>query len=152
MIKIKNTKDHQILTDILREEENDYVSWYAAQNPNCTPEILTEILRRGNDDGVSCSAAENPNCPKEMLVEVLRRGKNCYGDSYASGIAATLGHIRAMKKISLESDSFAIIVEDDVRFHVDFNRYLEMCETYMNKRRADILSIGFVNYPTISVT
>jgi hypothetical protein len=72
----RTTTDPKILIDILRRGNNDWVSYYAAQNPNCPPEILAEVLRRGNDDGVSYYAVENPNCPPEILAEVLGRGNN----------------------------------------------------------------------------
>jgi len=39
----RTTTDPQILTNILRREMNDEVSWYAIQNLNCSPEILTEV-------------------------------------------------------------------------------------------------------------
>jgi GR25 family glycosyltransferase involved in LPS biosynthesis len=114
---------------------------------SCSPPRVERLRKAAEKLNLDFVIVDSPLANDE---EVLRRGKNCYRDSYASGIAATIGHIRAMEKIALESDPFAIIVEDDVRFHVNFNWYLEMCETYMNKRRSDILSIGFVNYPIIS--
>ena len=117
----KNTKDHQILTDILREEENDYVSWYAAQNPNCTPEILTEVLRRGNDDGVSCSAAENPNCPKEMLVEVLRRGK----DDTVSWYAAKNPNCPPEARINWMYLTYKIAKEDPTKHIIEYEKIKE---------------------------
>jgi hypothetical protein len=72
----KNTTDHEILAEILRRGNNDYVSWCAASNSNCPPEMLAEVLRRGKDDVVSHNAASNPNCPPEILSEVLRREKD----------------------------------------------------------------------------
>jgi hypothetical protein len=56
-----------VLAEILRRGNDDFVSRYAAKNPNCPPEVLAEVLRRGKDDSVSCCAAENPNCPSEVL-------------------------------------------------------------------------------------
>jgi len=81
----QTTKDPKILTDILRMDKNDWVSYFASSNPNTPPEILTDILRRGKDDDVSRFAASNPNCPPEALTEVLRRGK----DDLISGNAAS---------------------------------------------------------------
>jgi len=114
---------------------------------SCSPSRVKRLKNAAEPLHLDFIVVDSPLANDE---EVLRRGKNCHGGSYASGIAATIGHIRAMEKIALEDDPYAIIVEDDVRFHVDYNRYLEMCETYMNRKRCDILSIGFVNYPKIS--
>ena len=69
----KTTTDSKILVEILRKENDDIVSQYAVQNPNCPPEMLVEVLKRGNNDWVSCYAARNTNCPPEILVEVLKR-------------------------------------------------------------------------------
>ena len=44
---IKNTTDGKVLAEVLRRGNNDDVSQYAADNPNCSSEVLTEILRRG---------------------------------------------------------------------------------------------------------
>jgi len=70
------TTDPQILTNILKKGNNDYVSYYAVSNPNCPPEALIEVLRREKVDSVSRYAAQNPNCPPEALIEALRRGNN----------------------------------------------------------------------------
>jgi len=72
----KDTKDPQILTNILRRGNNDRVSWNAVYNLSCPPETLTEVLRREKNDLVSWYAAQNPNCPPEILTEVLRKGKS----------------------------------------------------------------------------
>jgi len=72
----KTTKDPNILTKILKRNRDDYVSWNAAQNPNCPPEALTEVLKRNNNDVVSWCAVQNPKCPPEILAEVLKRNKN----------------------------------------------------------------------------
>ena len=73
---IKATTDGKILAEVLREGNNDTVSGYAAENPNCPPEVLAEVLRRGKDDYVSVYAVQNPHCPSEALAEVVRRGKD----------------------------------------------------------------------------
>ena len=77
--------------------------------------------------------------------EVIRRGKTCFDrqTSYPTGFAATLGHMRAMKKLVDSGDKYAIIIEDDVRFHKDFDTLLLKCEDYMNNHDFDILTIGF---------
>jgi hypothetical protein len=74
----KTTKDPNILTDILRNGNNDWVSFYAPRNPNCPTEMLVEIsemlveiLKKGNNDGVSNNAAKNPNCPIPELHQWL---------------------------------------------------------------------------------
>jgi len=70
----QTTKDPKILTEILKEGNDNLLSWYAVENPNCPPEALVEVLKRGEDDDLSRYAVENPNCPPEALVEVLKRG------------------------------------------------------------------------------
>ena len=80
----QDTTDPEILTNILRKNNEDEVSWIAAKNPNCPPEALTEVLRIGKNDNVSIYTAKNPNCPPEALAEVLRRGKNDYVSYYAA--------------------------------------------------------------------
>lgn len=79
--------------------------------------------------------------------EVIRRGATCFErkTSYPTGLAATLGHIRAMKQLVEDNQPWGIIIEDDVRFRKDFNeivRYLE--ETITD---ADIVTLGYVNVP-----
>lgn len=90
--------------------------------------------------------------PLGTSEEVQRRGKACMdrGTGYATGIAATLGHIRAMERIAIRDDPLAIIVEDDIRFHRMFKEYIQLAEGYMRTSRVDILSIGFVNFPRIT--
>jgi GR25 family glycosyltransferase involved in LPS biosynthesis len=80
--------------------------------------------------------------------EVVRRGKRCleHSHSYPGGIAATLGHIRAMQSFLKSTDPLAMIVEDDVRFHRDFHRVNKCVERYMLLNpEVDIVSVGFCN-------
>jgi hypothetical protein len=67
-----NTKDPIILRKILEKGNDDVVSHYAAQNPNCPPEALVKILEKGKNDSVSQYAAENPNCPDLARVNWMR--------------------------------------------------------------------------------
>jgi GR25 family glycosyltransferase involved in LPS biosynthesis len=80
--------------------------------------------------------------------EVLRRGKTCFErkTSYPTGLAATLGHIRAMAEFVKTGDPLGIIIEDDVRFRKDFKDVLAIVER--NHQDADIISLGFVNFPS----
>jgi GR25 family glycosyltransferase involved in LPS biosynthesis len=81
--------------------------------------------------------------------EVLHRGRGCfqYG-SYPSGVAATLGHIRAMKEFLKTGDPIAAIAEDDVRFHGNFRDVARRVENYLNVcSDANVISMGFVNLP-----
>jgi len=71
---IENTTDPEILRNILRRENNDTVSQFAALNPNCPPEVLAEVLRRGKDDTVSREAALNPTY-KKYLIKIQRSEK-----------------------------------------------------------------------------
>lgn len=78
--------------------------------------------------------------------EVLRRGKNSleHSESYATGIAATIGHIRAMKSFLKSNDPLAMIVEDDVRFHSAFHHVNRIVERYMLLHpEVGIMSVGF---------
>jgi len=79
--------------------------------------------------------------------EVVRRGKTCFErkTSYPTGLAATLGHIRAMAAFVETGDPLGIIIEDDVRFRKDFKEVVQIVER--NHQDADIVSLGFVNFP-----
>jgi len=71
-----STKDSEILTEILKEGNNDNVSWEAARNTYCPPEILAEILKTGNNNDVSLNAYQNPNCPPEARINwMMKTGK-----------------------------------------------------------------------------
>ena len=63
------TTDAEILSKILSRGKDDYVSRYAAKNPNCPPQVLAEILSKGKDDWISEFAARNPNCPPQALIK-----------------------------------------------------------------------------------
>ena len=114
----KNTKDPKILTDILSKGKDDWVSCFAAENPNTPPEILAEVLRRGKDDWVSQHAAKNTNCPPKALAEVLSKGKD---DDWVSLNAsrnpncppkALIDWMRAIGKIGKEDPKRHIIEYD----------------------------------------
>ncbi len=78
--------------------------------------------------------------------EVVRRGKTCIerNTAYPTGIAATIGHLRAMKRIADSSDRWGIIIEDDVRFRKDFSEIVSRLESLCD---VDVVSLGFVNFP-----
>jgi GR25 family glycosyltransferase involved in LPS biosynthesis len=82
--------------------------------------------------------------------EVVRRGATCFerGTSYPTGCAATLGHIRCMQALVDSGEPLGIIIEDDVRFHKDFNRLVEAVIPHMLSGTTDILSLGYINIPT----
>lgn len=113
---------------------------------SCSPGRVERLTKAAEPLGLDFEVVDSPLASDE---EVQRRGKTCLerGSGYATGIAATIGHIRAMERIASRDDPYAIIVEDDVRFHVMFHTYLAMAEEYMNRSKVDILSIGFVNFP-----
>ncbi len=89
--------------------------------------------------------------PKANDPEVLTRGAVCLETKmgYATGIAATLGHIRAMKQLYDDGAPWGIIIEDDVRFHKRFNEIVAKLESSITD--ADIVSLGFVNFPNGSI-
>jgi GR25 family glycosyltransferase involved in LPS biosynthesis len=90
--------------------------------------------------------------PLKNDPEVLQRGKRCLElkTSYETGIAATLGHIRAMKQLVDDNLDWGIIIEDDVRFHKDFTAITNLLEKTITD--ADIVSLGFVNVPYGEIT
>lgn len=81
--------------------------------------------------------------------EVVRRGATCFErkSSYPTGLAATLGHIRCMQLLVDSGEPLGIIIEDDVRFHKDFNSVVNSMGTYMMEGNTDILSLGYINIP-----
>lgn len=116
----------------------------------CDPNRIERLRNAASSLHLDINGVDSPLFTDE---EVVRRGKRCFekGTAYPSGLAATIGHIRAMQKLVDSGDQFAIIVEDDVRFHRDFNNSLPILEKYMKERDVDILSIGFVNLPSITM-
>jgi GR25 family glycosyltransferase involved in LPS biosynthesis len=116
---------------------------------SCSPGRVERLTKAATTLHLDFEVVESPLGTDE---EVQRRGKTCLerGSGYATGIAATIGHIRAMERIAQRDDPFGIIIEDDVRFHVMFNDYLPMAVEYMVKSKVDILSIGFVNFPRVT--
>ena len=85
--------------------------------------------------------------PKSDDPEVIHRGRTSLETKmgYATGIAATIGHIRAMKQLVEDGSAWGIIIEDDVRFHKDFTRIANILESSVAD--ADIVSLGYVNFP-----
>ena len=85
--------------------------------------------------------------PKADDPEVVYRGRTSLekGMGYPTGIAATIGHIRAMKRLVDDGFAWGVIIEDDVRFHNGFARITEVLETTVTD--ADIVSLGYVNFP-----
>ena len=79
--------------------------------------------------------------------EVLRRGRTCLEQktSYATGIAATIGHLRCMQEFLKTGDPLGIIIEDDVRFRKDFLQMVDRVSKYFYD--VDVISLGYVNIP-----
>ena len=84
VIKAENTKDPNVLMDILEKGKNDYASQRAAKNSICPPDALRMVLKRGENDDVSRYAAENENCPPDVLYEVLKRDKDDIVSEFAA--------------------------------------------------------------------
>jgi GR25 family glycosyltransferase involved in LPS biosynthesis len=80
--------------------------------------------------------------------EVLLRGQECLERkmAYPTGIAATLGHLRAMQLLVDSEEPWGIVIEDDVRFRKDFKKIVARLEAEVDD--ADIISLGFVNFPS----
>lgn len=60
----------------------------------------------------------------------------------AADVACTLSHVRAMKLFLETDDDIAAIVEDDVRFHKDFNPKIEILKQVIRGGGIDVLSFG----------
>jgi GR25 family glycosyltransferase involved in LPS biosynthesis len=118
---------------------------------SCSPPRVERLIEAALPLNLDFEVVDSPLGTDE---EVQRRGKVCLerGTGYATGIAATIGHIRAMERIAARDDPLAIIIEDDVRFHKKFNEYLESCTEYITNHKCDILSLGYVNLPTLYET
>jgi GR25 family glycosyltransferase involved in LPS biosynthesis len=86
--------------------------------------------------------------PIALDEEVQRRGKTLFetNNGYPTGVAATIGHIRAMSKFLETNQPFCVIIEDDVRFHKQYNEKMKILEKFMLENEYDILSIGFCSY------
>jgi len=112
----------------------------------CNEDRMVRLRNAAEPLNLEIVAVQSPLYTEE---EVQRRGKTCFerGTSYPTGMAATLGHIRAMQKFLDSEDEFAMIVEDDVRFHKNFNEYIKTLENYMQTHNVDIFSIGFCSVP-----
>lgn len=113
---------------------------------SCDPERAERLKLAATPLGLDMYVVRSP---WKDDPEVLRRGQGCfqYG-SYPAGVAATLGHIRAMKQFLQTGDPVAAIVEDDVRFHINFRETAERVEKYLlTSSDANVISMGFVNLP-----
>lgn len=79
--------------------------------------------------------------------EVLWRGRRCLEEktSYATGIAATIGHVRCMQEFLKTGDPLGIIIEDDVRFRKDFLEVVDRVSRSFYD--VDVISLGYVNMP-----
>jgi len=86
--------------------------------------------------------------------EVQRRGKELFDNKtgYPTGVAATLGHLRAMKRFLETNEKLCMIVEDDVRFHKNFHEKIRHIQSYMTQTDCNMFSIGFVNIPRSNET
>lgn len=113
---------------------------------SCDPERAERLTLAATPLGLDMYVVRSP---RKDDPEVLWRGQECfqYG-SYPAGVAATLGHIRAMKQFLQTGDPVAAIVEDDVRFHGNFREIAERVEKYLvTSHDANVVSMGFVNLP-----
>jgi len=75
---IDETKDPEILKQVLKDHYTTYSAIRAAQNPNCPPDVLKAIIDKyilttheDNRNIVYYHAIKNPSCPMESLTNVL---------------------------------------------------------------------------------
>lgn len=87
--------------------------------------------------------------PLSTNEEVIERGKKLFelDKSYPTGLAATLGHLKAMRKFVDSQQELSMIIEDDVRFHNNWNNYISIIEEYFKNSNMNVISIGFINLP-----
>jgi GR25 family glycosyltransferase involved in LPS biosynthesis len=115
---------------------------------NCDKGRADRLLNSAAPLGLDIEIVPSPLATDE---EVTRRGKACFerDSAYPTGLAATIGHMRAMSRLVESGESLAMIVEDDVRFHKDFLRRIATLTDYMmsNAADVDILTTGYVNFP-----
>jgi hypothetical protein len=120
----KTTTNPDILKKILERGEADDVSFYAAQNPNCSTDTLKMVLERGNNinrimenvtkvnytsiDHVSFYALGNPNCPTELLIKIVERCKDDLFGSFAVGNPNCPPDVLRMVLKKCMNDYFAI--------------------------------------------
>ncbi len=111
---------------------------------SCSPERVNRLRSASQPLNLDIVIIDSP---KFDDPEVLHRGRTSLETKmgYPTGIAATIGHIRAMKQFVDDGDDWGIIIEDDVRFHKDFNRIVSTLEN--SASNVDIISLGFVNFP-----
>lgn len=111
---------------------------------SCSPGRVERLLKAAEPLHLDFEVVESPLSSDE---EVQRRGRTCFKHkkAYPAGLAATIGHIRAMDRIAKRDDHYAIIIEDDVRFHKQFNEYMKIIEEYMTQDKCDVFSIGFLS-------
>lgn len=111
---------------------------------SCSPERVNRLRSASEPLGLDFVVIQSPTSNDP---EVLHRGRTCLEKkmSYPTGIAATIGHIRAMKQFVDDGGDWSIIIEDDVRFHKDFNRIVLTLEN--SASNVDIISLGYVNFP-----
>lgn len=113
---------------------------------SCNPPRVERLLKAAEPLNLDFEVVDSP---LGTDPEVQARGKDVIANKrgYPTGIAATIGHIRAMERIASRDDSYALIIEDDVRFHTRFNEYIIQLEAFVKTRPCDILSIGFLSIP-----
>lgn len=87
--------------------------------------------------------------PLKNDPEVLRRGKTELekGTGEACAIACLLGHFRAMQRFIDDGSDVGIIIEDDIRFHKDFNEIVEKLMKDEWYKDHNVFSLGFCSYP-----
>ena len=138
-----------ILRKILEKGNNDNVSCFAAQNPNCPASALEMILKRGNNDSVSHYAAINPNCPPQALVEVLKQGNNDYVSYYAAKnpncpALAKIRWMQATGKIEQEDPTKHIIEREEYKEDEDLKKLRALISknnSWYKKAQAELLEL-----------
>jgi GR25 family glycosyltransferase involved in LPS biosynthesis len=115
---------------------------------SCDKGRQERLLRAAAPLNLDIEIVDSPLSTEE---EVVRRGNTCFErkTAYPTGVAATLGHIRAMVKFLETGEPLGVIIEDDVRFHKLFNEKLKILEAYTlkNIEKFDVFSIGFCSKP-----
>jgi GR25 family glycosyltransferase involved in LPS biosynthesis len=109
---------------------------------SCSPDRMERLRAKASPLNLEIITVDSPYLTDP---EVLQRGKNHLEKElgYPGGIAATIGHIRAMKMFLETNEETCLIVEDDVRFHKNFNQYISDVDDIMKSTSIDVFIVGY---------
>jgi len=119
----------------------------------CNADRMNKCLELSKTLCLNNTIIQSPNGHTDPEIQrrasqIIEKGLSCRGN-----FACMIGHLMAMSEFLKTEDELCFIFEDDVRFHKDFNSYVEKIERYMNEKPdVDVVSLGFVNIPFGTIT